>query len=167
MQSSLFQDGLDLTSESNTKMSEFFLTKFVLRVFLQRVSRGKEEIPKTYDDDDVVVYDVIHDQTNLPPSWSKFLKVRQNKQLLCRYLSNKFIEIVPSILTEDQIFVTSGGFKLDRPGSDEWTGKYVTKADVQQHTIFHNHEETDTQIWLHVANTKCSVVHIYSVDRDD
>ncbi|XP_022111561.1 uncharacterized protein LOC110990766 [Acanthaster planci] len=119
------------------------------------------------DDDDVVVYDDIHDQTNLPPSWSKFLKVRQNKRLLCNYLSNKFIEIVSSsILTEDQIFVTSGGFEPNRPGSNEWTGKYVTKAGVQHHTIFHNHEETDTQIWLHVADTKCSVIHIYSVDRD-
>ena len=43
------------------------------------------------------------------------------------------------------------------------------KAKLECHAfrhIYHNHEESDTQIWLHVLDTDCSNVHIYSVDRD-
>ena len=37
---------------------------------------------------------------------------------------------------------------------------------IVPHEIIHNHEESDTQIWLHATETKCSTVHIYSLDRD-
>lgn len=118
-------------------------------------------------DDDIEVFDSITDQTPLPQNWSKFLKVRTNKRKLCQYLSNKLIDIVSaSFQTTDQKFVTSGGFLSNAPERTEWTGKCVTLAGISSHSIIHNHEESDTQIWLHVNDTSCSYVHVYSVDRD-
>lgn len=108
-------------------------------------------------------YDEIHNNTMLPKTkWIEFLKNRTNKQLLCNYLSERFIHIVPSLLCNRvQKFFTSGGFKPD----SGFSGIEVTK-DRQSHHIVHNHKESDTQIWLHVKDSSCSITHVYSTDRD-
>jgi hypothetical protein len=58
-------------------------------------------------------------------------------------------------------FVTAGGFK----SNSGFCGIEVTMYK-QFYCLFNNHEESDTQIWLHVKESSCSVVHIYSIDRD-
>ncbi|XP_071481651.1 uncharacterized protein [Diadema antillarum] len=114
-------------------------------------------------------YESIDDNAPLPKNWEKFLKHRPNKHKLCRYLSQQFIHRVRSYLqNESQIFITSGGFHvgLGDPGEQEWSGFVVTYRGVSKHNIVHNHEESDTQIWLHVFDTSCYNILIYSVDRD-
>ena len=155
-------------------VAPFFKRKYrEIRILFDQVcSQGIS--PKAFErqrrdastDDEVEVYSQIVDETPLPTSWSKFLKIRQNKQKLCQYLSCKFLEIVPSSLqSTDQLFVTSGGF-IENESAPEMTGMCVSMNGTFPHAIIHNHEESDTQIWLHVKETVCSTVHIYSLDRD-
>ena len=42
----------------------------------------------------------------------------------------------------------------------------ILMIGVVPHGIMHNHEESDTLIWLHAGETTCSTVHTYSLDRD-
>ena len=37
---------------------------------------------------------------------------------------------------------------------------------VERHHIFHNHKETDTQNLLHVLDTVCDNILVYSIDRE-
>ena len=120
---------------------------------------------KTEKDVDHLVFDVITDDTLLPSplEWQEFLQIRGNKSKLLNYLSESFVSLASKILTSrEQKFVTSGGF-LER---GNFTGVSVTSDGVTGHEIIHNHEESDTQIWLHAKDTTCKAVHIYSLDRD-
>ena len=113
-------------------------------------------------------FDSIDDGVPLPSQWSSFLKVRQNKHALCRFLSNKFIDLVKDeiIINSGQVFITSGGFHVGIETSSRWTGVSVSEDGIDHHNIVHNHEESDTQIWLHVYDTPCNNILIYSIDRD-
>ena len=125
---------------------------------------------KDNSDDDS--FDEITDETSLPSNWQNFLKIRKNKHLLCNYLFYKFQKIVQPYLPDHVKFVVSGGFHYalnDR----NWTSACITKTDIVQKTFkcadedfSQNHEESDTQIWLHVTDTTCKTVHIRSIDRD-
>ena len=117
---------------------------------------------------DDMVYDSISDSTKLPlPSkWAEFLGIRENKRKLCTYLSHKFLELVPALLSPQQQFVTSGGFLHGSLKEQGWIGAVITMQGRMPHLVRHNHEETDTQIWLHVKDTECQYIHVYSIDRD-
>ena len=118
------------------------------------------------DEDSDSTVDEVVDDTPLPQNWSKFLHIRKNKHALIRYLSRKIVDIVKSHLQDDQIFITSGGFHVGLQSSPGWSGVVVTSKGVENHSLVHNHEESDTQIFLHVYDTPCSHVLIYSIDRD-
>lgn len=143
------------------------------------------------DDGDEEQFQEIKYDTKLPSNWPKFLNVRTNKQLLCAFLSYSFLDIVPSVLSKPgQTFITSGGFnrgilsdvKLCEHHANDHCDtcerivgirllatENVETRSIECHKfrhIYHNHEESDTQIWLHVLDTDSSNVHIYSVDRD-
>ena len=91
-----------------------------------------------------------------------FFLIRKNKQPLCNYLSQRFVQVVSSWLKRpEQKFVTAGGFK----SNCGFCGIEVSRYK-QSYCFFNNHEESDTQIWLHVKESACSVIHIYSVDHD-
>lgn len=117
-------------------------------------------------DDIEANYNNIADDTVLPANWFKFLKVRTQKHCLIRYLSSKFIELVKDQLLDNQIFITSGGFHVGLEKRPNWTGVKVTKKGTEYHSLIHNHEESDTQIFLHVFDTQCTDILIYSIDRD-
>ena len=112
------------------------------------------------------VYTDISDETILPPNWQKFLKVRTQKHLLIRYLSRKMIQAVRGYLQEGQVFITSGGFHVGLEAEPGWSGVEVSKDGERHHSLIHNHEESDTQIFLHVFDSSCSNIVIYSIDRD-
>ena len=129
------------------------------------VERSRRDVRN--GDDEMPVFVSLDDDVLLPKPWSSFLKIRENKHSLCRYLSNKFIELVQNEgLQRDQLFVTSGGFHVGVPTTSTWSGKSVNEHGIAPHNLIHNHEESDTQIWLHVFNTQCANVLVYSIDRD-
>ena len=117
-------------------------------------------------DDSNGVYTDIDDETVLPQNWHKFLKVRSQKHLLIRYLSKKFIGLVKAHLQDGQTFITSGGFHVGLTTKPEWTGVVVSSRDVVHHALVHNHEESDTQIFLHIFDSTCTNILMYSIDRD-
>ena len=118
-------------------------------------------------DEEEEVYECIDDNVPLPKNWMKFLKRRSHKHMLCRYLSNKFLDLVPThFKNPDQIFITSGGFHVGLESSPAWCGAVVSVNGRQRHHLIHNHEESDTQIWLHVFDCQCTNIIIYSIDRD-
>ena len=137
-----------------------FDTQGVSPKLVERSRRDKS------DDDCDVVYSDIGDDTVLPPNWHKFLKVRSQKHLLIRYLSQKFIGLVQGHLQEGQSFLTSGGFHVGLVNKPAWSGVVVSRTDVVHHALVHNHEESDTQIFLHVFDSTCTNILIYSIDRD-
>ena len=129
--------------------------------------KGMERSRRDKVSDEEEHFDNIDDNVTLPKKWMNFLKNRTQKHMLCRYLSRKFVELVPPcIKTAEQIFVTSGGFHVGIQSAFDWSGVEVTINGQEKHHIVHNHEESDTQIWLHVFDTKCSNILIYSIDRD-
>ena len=130
--------------------------------------KGIERKRRDGTDQDSDIFDIIEDNTPLPKQWSNFLKVRTNKHTLIRYLSEKLILIAPSQLRNNsQLFLTSGGFHVGLDNSSaNYTGAVVSMQGKDKHRIHHNHEESDTQIWLHVFDSSCSNILIYSVDRD-
>nr|XP_054755303.1 uncharacterized protein LOC129261272 [Lytechinus pictus] len=118
-------------------------------------------------DEEEETFEYIDDDVPLPNNWMKFLKRRSHKHMLCRYLSNKFIDIVPShFKNAEQVFITSGGFHVGLESSFEWSGKLLSASGSHTHHLVHNHEESDTQIWLHALDSQCSNILIYSIDRD-
>lgn len=64
------------------------------------------------------------------------------------------------------MFITSGGFHVGKKEIPEWSGTIVSSQGTKRHELVHNHEESDSQIWLHVFGTTCKNIHIYSIDRD-
>ncbi|XP_072029408.1 uncharacterized protein [Amphiura filiformis] len=127
------------------------------------------------DHDDEIekdMYSEITDTSVLPSNWAGFLKLRKNKHLLCNYLFHRFQEIVGPYLSSDTKFIVSGGFHHalnDKgPRSVCVTRDRVTEYTFQfeNNAVSQNHEESDTQIWLHVLDTNCDTVHIRSKDRD-
>ncbi len=111
----------------------------------------------------------IDDATLLPPSnsWRSFLCVRHNKHLLCNYLCHTFLQNVQPMLSSStcEKFIVSGGFqKLFNSESD--VTLCATEAGINPYHRQTNHEESDTQIFLHVVDTDCATVHIKSIDRD-
>ena len=110
-------------------------------------------------------YDAIHNNTKLPRTkWITFLKNIQNKRLLCNYLSNRFVDVVQAWLnTSEHRFVTAGGLVLN----SEFSEFFLILPWVRNHIIYIiTMTESDTQIWLHVQDSVCSTIHVYSVDRD-
>ena len=83
-------------------------------------------------------------------------------------MSNKFIELVKNDIeiNSGKVFITSGGFHVGIESSSQWTGVSISEQGIDHHNIVHNHEESDTQIWLHVNDTPCNNILIYSIDRD-
>ena len=55
---------------------------------------------------------------------------------------------------------------LDLQSEFDWSGIQVSISGEEKHHIVHNHEESDTQIWLHVFDTECPNILVYSIDRD-
>ncbi|XP_072039333.1 uncharacterized protein [Amphiura filiformis] len=112
-------------------------------------------------------FDVISDEIHVPKSWQAFLKTRRNKHLLCNYLFHKFIALVQPLLMNSSCekFVVSGGFHR-AVGLDTPVTMCVTSSGVSPYVFQTNHEESDTQIFLHVIDTTCTTIHIRSVDRD-
>ena len=114
-------------------------------------------------------YSEIQNSTVLPPSnsWRTFLQIRHNKHLLCNFLCNKFLYDVQPLLSSSlcKKFIVSGGFhKLFN--SETPVTMCATTAGISPYHHQSNHEESDTQIFLHVIDTDCSTVHIKSIDRD-
>lgn len=129
--------------------------------------KGMERSRRDGVDDEEEVFEHIGDDVPLPKNWMKFLKRRTHKHMLCRYLSHKFLDLVPShFRTSEQVFITSGGFHVGLQSSHDWSGILLTIDGRQNHHLVHNHEESDTQIWLHALDSQCSNILIYSVDRD-
>ena len=44
--------------------------------------------------------------------------------------------------------------------SSRWTGVSVSEDGIDHHNIVHNHEESDSQIWLHVCDTPCRAANL-------
>ena len=129
--------------------------------------KGMERSRRDEVNDEEEVYEYVDDNVPLPKNWMKFLKRRSHKHMLCRYLSSRFLDIVPShFRSPEQIFITSGGFHVGLESSPEWCGAVVSVNGRQSHCLIHNHEESDTQIWLHVFDSQCTNILIYSIDRD-
>ena len=129
--------------------------------------KGIERKRRDKTNEDTEIYENIDDNTPLPKHWGNFLKVRTNKHALIRFLSRHFVSSAQSQLQNNsQMFITSGGFNVGLETNVEYSGAVVTKQSINRHTIQHNHEESDTQIWLHVFDSPCSNILIYSVDRD-
>ena len=123
---------------------------------------------KTEKDVDHLILDNISDDTLLPSptEWQDFIQIRSNKSKLLNYLSNAFVSLASKTLSSSgQKFVTSGGFQRSENDALQ-VGMSVTFNGVLAHEVVHNHEEADTQMWLHVKETSCKIIHIYSVDRD-
>ena len=118
-------------------------------------------------DEEEEIYESIDDDVTLPKKWMNFMTFCNHKHMLCRYLSRKFVELVPPLLkTAEQLFVTSGGFHVGLQSEFDWSGIQVSISGEEKHHIVHNHEESDTQIWLHVFDTECPNILVYSIDRD-
>ena len=130
-----------------------------------------EQERRDQSDDITPTLATIHDDTPLPSlssrkSWTNFLKNRHNKHRLCIYLFNSLLKFIqPKLVGTDKVCVLSGGFhkvlKIDGP--------VTVIADSSGVSPFHfqcNHEESDTQIWLHVQDTRCRNILVRSVDRD-
>ncbi len=128
------------------------------KVFEQKRRDGSE-------DNTDMLYDAITDNTIVPTQWNSFLKVRENKYMLCTYLAGKLPYIVQPFLKENHKFITSGGFHRAL-GIAEPVAMCATNDKIFPFEFQTNHEESDTQIWLHVKDTKCSHVHVRSIDRD-
>ena len=132
------------------------------------VERSRRDTGEAKDTSDA--YESISDGTTLPSNWMNFLKIRKNKHMLCRYLSKNFRDNVHQYFqNSSQMFVTSGGFHVGERVDlvdKSWTGAIVDNNGIRNHDLVHNHEESDTQIWLHVDNTSCDKILIYSIDRD-
>ena len=69
-------------------------------------------------------------------------------------------------MRENQVFITSGGFHVGLPKREDWSGMVVSSRGIEHHKLIHNHEESDTQIFLHVFDSHCSYILVYSIDRD-
>ncbi|XP_030853471.1 uncharacterized protein LOC100890520 isoform X1 [Strongylocentrotus purpuratus] len=129
--------------------------------------KGIERKRRDQTDLDNETFENIDDNTPVPKDWGSFLKNRTNKYALIRFLSRKFVSIAQSQLQNNtQFFITSGGFNVGLDTNAEYSGAVVTMQGKDRHNIQHNHEETDTQIWLHVFDTSCSNILVYSLDRD-
>ena len=117
------------------------------------------------EDNSDQLLDAITDSTIVPTQWNSFLKVRENKYMLCTYLAGKLPYIVQPFLKENHVFITSGGFHRAL-GSNDPVTICATNNKIFPYEFQTNHEESDTQIWLHVKDTKCSYIHVRSIDRD-
>ena len=113
----------------------------------------------------------INDDTELPnlsgsKAWSTFLKNRQNKHHLCVYMFKTLLKLVqPKLVATSKVLIISGGFQRALGISDPITVYANSKGQAPYHFQC-NHEESDTQIWLHVKDTNCRKILIRSVDRD-
>ena len=101
----------------------------------------------------------------VPTNWrGKLLNCRTCKMLLCEFLSQEMLHLVPPMLRDNQTFITAGGF-VGQQRSQCWS---VTKSDDPQPLPYlrSNVEETDLRIWLHCMNSTGSRKMLYSPDTD-
>ena len=83
-------------------------------------------------------------------------------------MSFSFFYLIPCRLTlsdPSQKFMVSDGFYRAVQSNCSVT-RCATIDGTTSYPLQTNHEESDTQIFLHVADTECSTVHIRSLDRD-
>ena len=115
--------------------------------------------------EDDLLLDEVTDSTPVPKQWNSFLKIRSNKYMLCTYLAVKMPYLVQPLLTDGVTFMTSGSFYRTL-GLNNPVTVCASSTDISTYKFQTNHEESDTQIWLHVNDTSCKYVHIRSIDRD-
>ena len=101
----------------------------------------------------------------VPTDWrGKLLNCRKCKRLLCEFLGQEMIQLVPSKLRENQTFFTAGGF-LNQHRNQCWS---VTRSGDPQPLpyLWSDAEETDLRIWLHCKHSTGSKKMLYSPDTD-
>ena len=131
-----------------------------------------EQTRRDQNDENILILDsMIDDNTPLPSlttakAWSTFLKNRKNKHIICVYMFDTFLKLVqPRLTATNKVFIISGGFQRALSLTDPITVCANSTGQVPYH-FQSNHEESDTQIWLHVSDTRCNKILIRSVDRD-
>ena len=122
------------------------------KIFEQMRRDGKSD---NESDDADLEYTTIEDSTELPKLWSPFLNIRKNKRLLCSYLVQKLPAVMKPLLKPNYMFIASGSVTV-----------CASPEGISNYRFNTNHVECDTQVWLHVYDTKCNTVHVRSIDRD-
>jgi len=91
----------------------------------------------------------------VPPKWTDFLAVPENKADLACFLSNHLIANAPT----NKTLVVAGGFQRE---DEVQTSNH--ELDIQQ--LAANHEEADTRLVLHCVHTNAESVVVSARDTD-
>lgn len=98
---------------------------------------------------------ITNEDIQLPHDWSGFLKVNDNKTDSAKCLSNHLICNAPA----NKIIIVAGGFSNDEQAE-------CLSADIDSNPFSSNHEEADTQISFHCAQTHSQSVVVSARDTD-
>ena len=84
--------------------------------------------------------------------WETFLKNRTNRSLLCTFLSHFLVDNCKQYLNTNQNIIVASTFKDDL--LDNAVEVICNNAKILEE-LKSNHEEADSQIWLHMVDYGC------------
>ena len=126
------------------------------------IERNRRDTSKTVGK----VYNVIDEKTYTPYRWHNFLAKRSHKKQFVEFICNQFFRLGCKLLGNSQILVINGGFR--EAGMPQMVMHGLNGNEFNLRTLYNNHIEGDTMVYLHAANCLYAntPIILFSTDTD-